>query len=223
MCGRYTMVDPYKVREAMLRDFGVVIPSELPRYNVAPSQLVPIIRSDDSGGLAAENMRWGLIPFWDKSEKPKIAPINARSEDAFFKPMFRQSLQQRRALFPCDGFFEWQAHEVGPKTPFHIRMSSAAPFVIAGIYEAATTVRPEATCALLTTAPNELMEPIHRRMPVILGPETARRWVRPGAMTQDEMAAFCRPFPAMEMVARRISTLVNNVRNDGPEVLGEID
>lgn len=83
MCGRYTYVDPDRVAEAMVRDFGVVIESEVPRYNVAPSQIVPIIHADESGKLLAEKMRWGFIPFWDKSEKPKIAPINARSEEAF--------------------------------------------------------------------------------------------------------------------------------------------
>jgi putative SOS response-associated peptidase YedK len=217
MCGRYALVDPARVAEAMLRDFGVVIPSELPRYNVGPTQLVPIIRSDETGRLVSEQMKWGLVPFWDKSEKPKIAPINARSEEAFNKPMFRQSLQKRRALFPADGFFEWQASSRGLKVPYHIRLKDGRPFVIAGIYEAATEVRPEPTCALLTTAPNVLMAPIHNRMPVILDPEAGQRWLRPGEISQEEMLALCRPYPAKQMEACAVSTLVNNVRNNGPE------
>ena len=223
MCGRYTYVDPYRVAEAMRRDFGVVIESEVPRYNVAPSQLVPIIHAAASGTLVAERMRWGLVPFWDQSEKPKIAPINARSEEAFGKPMFRQAIQRRRALFPCDGFFEWQAPPSGPKTPFHIGFQGGEPFTIAGIYESATTVRPEPTCALFTTEPNELMAPIHRRMPVILNPESARHWLRPGPITLEEFASLCQPHTAAQMIARRISLLVNNVRNNGPEVLAPVE
>jgi putative SOS response-associated peptidase YedK len=207
----------------MLRDLGVVITSELPRYNVAPGQNVPIIRAEESGKLAAEEMRWGLIPFWDPSATPRIAPINARSEEAFGKPMFRQAIQRRRAVFPCDGFFEWQASDFGPKTPFFIRLQSGEPFTIAGIYESATSLRPVPTCALFTTSPNELMAPIHRRMPVILDPPSALRWLRPGPITQEEFAGLCRPYPALRMSAHRISTLVNNVRNDRPEVLLPVD
>jgi putative SOS response-associated peptidase YedK len=234
MCGRYTLTDPDAVAAAMLRDFGVVIPTEInraPRYNVAPSQPIPIIHRDpasDDGRIFAEEMRWGLIPFWEKSEKPKLAPINCRSEDMFGKPMFRQALQRRRALFVADGFFEWQkpapnAAANGPKTPFHIQVAGGAPFVIAGIYEAATTLRPEPTCALLTTAPNELMAKIHNRMPVILDAAVALRWLRPGPITPEELAAYCRPYPAAQMTAHPISILVNNVRNDGPEIVMSVD
>jgi putative SOS response-associated peptidase YedK len=219
MCGRYTYTDPARVAEAMLRDLGVEMTSEIPRYNVAPGQVVPIIRAAESGKLVAEPMRWGLIPWWDEAEKPRIAPINARSEEAFGKPMFRQAVQRRRALFPCDGFFEWQAAESGPKAPFLIRLQGGEPFTIAGIYESATQLRPVPTCALFTTAPNELMAPIHRRMPVILDPDSALRWLNPEPMTREEFANLCQPYPAPRMSAERISTLVNNVRNDTPEVL----
>jgi putative SOS response-associated peptidase YedK len=223
MCGRYTFTDPARVAEAMLRDLGVVIGSELPRYNVAPGQNVPIIRAEESGQFVAEEMRWGLIPFWDLSAKPKLAPINARSEEAFGKPMFRQAIQRRRALFPCDGFFEWQASDAGSKKPFLIRLQGGEPFTIAGIYESASSLRPTPTCALFTTEPNELMAPIHRRMPVILDPPSALRWLRPGPLTPGEFAGLCRPYPAPRMSAHRISTLVNNVRNDTAEVLMPVD
>ena len=220
MCGRYTYANPYAVRELMLRELGVVIESEAPRYNIAPFQAVPIILSEESGRLVAQEMRWGLVPFWDKSEKPKIAPINARSEEAFSKPMFRQAIQRRRALFPADGFFEWQKAPDGrgPKTPYYIRLAGERPFVIAGIYEDATTIRP-ATCALFTTVPNELMAPIHDRMPAILDTEAALRWLKPGPIGPKEFAAFCQAYPAGGMTARQISPLVNNVRNDRPEVI----
>jgi len=220
MCGRYTLADPNRVAEQMLRDFGVIIAAEAPRYNVAPSQVVPIIHANERGELVSQEMRWGLVPFWDTAEKPKIAPINVRSEEAFGKPMFRQCLQHRRALFPADGFFEWQAAaHPGGKTPFRIGLAEGAPFVIAGIYETATTLRPSPTCALLTTAPNSLISLIHNRMPVIMEAAVARRWLRPGPISEAEYAGFCVSFPAEAMAAHPVSTLVNNVRNNGPELI----
>jgi putative SOS response-associated peptidase YedK len=217
MCGRYTYVDPYRVAEAMKRDFGVVIESEIPRYNVAPSQMIPVIRGETTGGFAVARMKWGLVPFWEKSPKPKLTPINARSEEAFGKPMFRQALQRRRAVLPCDGFFEWKPEAVGVKTPFHIKLVGGAPFVIAGMFEEAYELRPNPTCALLTVGPNELMAPIHNRMPVILDAEAAREWLKPGLISAEAMAALCRPYPAERMVAYPVSTIVNNVRNNVPE------
>jgi putative SOS response-associated peptidase YedK len=225
VCGRYTLIDPKRIAEAMTRDYGFEVQSEsaLPQsFNVAPSQLVPIVRADESNHCTVTLMRWGLIPFWDKTEKPKIAPINARSEDALNKPMFRQSLQKRRAVFICDGFFEWQASARGPKTPFHIQLSGGRPFVIAGMYEE-TSLRPEPTCALLTVSPNALMAPIHNRMPAILDPEPAKHWLRPGPITAEEIAALCQPYPAERMTTRRVSAFVNNVRNNGPECVQAVD
>jgi putative SOS response-associated peptidase YedK len=136
--------------------------------------------------------------------------------------MFRQPLQRRRAVLICDGFFEWQASAKGPKTPFHIRLAGGKPFVIAGMFEEVDE-RPEPTCALLTVSPNELMAPIHNRMPVILDPDSAQRWLAPGPITADELASLCRPYPAGRMVAHRVSTLVNNVRNNAPECVQALD
>jgi putative SOS response-associated peptidase YedK len=222
MCGRYTLTDPKAVAEAMLRDFGVIIDSGLARYNVAPSQLVPIIRGGESGRMTAVQMRWGMVPNWDKSPKPKITPINVRSEEAFTKPLFRQPLQCRRALLPCDGFFEWQASKIGPKVPYYIQVDRGRPFVIAAIYEDATELRPEASCALLTVGPNDVMAPIHNRMPVILDVDVARRWLQPRPLSAEEMAALCRPYSSGEMTAHPVSRAVNNVRNDAPECVAAV-
>jgi len=222
MCGRYTLTDPKSVAEVMLRDFGVVMAPEPPRYNIAPSQLVPVIRREQSGSIASSPMRWGLVPDWDKSAKPKRAPINARAEEAFDKPYFRQPLQRRRAVLPCDGFFEWQASGVGPKLPFYIQLAGGEPFVIAAMYEDATEIRPEPTCALLTVGPNEVMAPIHNRMPAILDRDAARRWLQPGTITAKEMAALCRPYPSDRMTAHPVSPAVNSGRNDSPECVAAV-
>jgi len=225
VCGRYTLIDPRRIAEAMTRDYGFDVQSESglqQSFNVAPSQLVPVVRAGESARFTVALMRWGLVPFWDKSEKPRIAPINARSEEAFNKPMFRQSLQRRRAVFPCDGFFEWQASVRGPKTPFLIRLSGGRPFAIVGMYEEAGG-RPDPTCALLTVSPNELMAPIHSRMPAIVDAAAVRRWLAPGPITADEMASLCQPYPAVQIEAHRVSTLVNNVRNNTPECVQALD
>ncbi len=161
-------------------------------------------------------MQCGLVPFWEKSEKPKFAPINARSEDIMGKVMFKQSVQKRRCLVPADGFFEWKRLDEKTKIPHFIIRKNREPFFIAGIYEAATATRPE-TYALLTTGPNELMREIHDRMPLILPREKARRWVRPGAVSSEVVAGLCVPLPAAEMRAYPVSMIVNNARNDVPE------
>lgn len=216
MCGRYTLKNPRDVLSAYRAAVGAL--AELaPRYNAAPSQLLPVLhRAGDAP--AAELMRWGLVPFWDKSAKPRIAPINARAEDALAKPTFKQALQKRRCLVLADGFFEWQKQdpEGKLKVPFHIQLRGAKPFAFAGIYEASTETRP-ATFAFLTTRPNALMEPIHDRMPVILRPEAEERWLEPGPLDAAALEQIAQPYPAEQMEAYPVHRLVSNPRNDVPE------
>lgn len=164
-------------------------------------------------------MKWGFVPYWENSAKPAIAPINARSEEAFAKSMFRNSVQCRRCAIPADGFYEWK-RDVASKQPFDISMKDDRPFYFAGIYEAATALRPE-TFLLFTTQPNELMASIHDRMPAILEGEMAKRWIAPGPISEEAYAAMTKSFPASEMKARPISSLVNSPKNDGPEVLAQ--
>ena len=148
MCGRYTLTNSAAVREEMERITGLSFEEFAPRYNAAPSQTMPVVATDDDGKFRITLMRWGLVPFWEKSDKPKFVPINARSEEMFGKPMFRQSVQKRRCLVPADGFFEWKRFDEKTKIPHFIGLKKREPFFIAGIYEAATELRPE-TYALL--------------------------------------------------------------------------
>ncbi len=218
MCGRYRIKDSDLTRENILRLYGIDLGNLTRRYNVAPSQEMPVVALDDAGAPRAASMRWGLVPFWDKAAKPKFASINARSEDALAKPMFRQSVQQRRCLVPADGFYEWQQLPTGGKQPYDIQLKDGRPFFFAGIYERATELRPE-TFLLFTTRPNDLMQPFHDRMPVILRDEDLPRWLNAEPITPAEFAALTVPHPADDMAARPISSLVNSPRNDGPEVL----
>lgn len=222
MCGRYTAANPVLIGEMCFEEFDVHGPKMPARYNVAPSQMLFTIARDDSGKAIGQEMRWGLIPFWDKSEKPKIAPINAKSEDISAKPMFKQAVQKRRCLVPADGFFEWKKISEDLKQPYHIGINGGRPFYFAGIFEPASDTRPT-TVAILTTRPNSLMETIHLRMPVMLTDDNAKEWLRAGELTSDELSRLSTPYPADKMRAFPVSTLVNNPRNNGPEILAPAD
>jgi putative SOS response-associated peptidase YedK len=219
MCGRYQLKNTQALREAMAK-IGAVTPYEFAqRFNVAPSQEMPVVVN--RGSIEVAPMRWGFVPFWDKSEKPKLAPINARSEEALTKGMFKQSIQKRRCLIPADGFFEWRRISDNLKQPFSIGLRGARPFFVAGIYENKTDLRPD-TYLLFTTGPNELMERIHNRMPVILTEEQAKGWIEPGEMSSERFAQFCRPYPSEDMEAVPVSSVVNNARFDAPECVAPL-
>jgi len=222
MCGRYRIKDAETFRLYVKHFYGIDLPDMKPRYNVAPTQLMPVIAADETGAPRAATMRWGLVPYWEKSAKPKIAPINARVEEAFTKSMFKQSIQKRRCLVPADGFYEWQKMPGDLKQPMDIRLKEGRPFFFAGIYENATEIWPE-SYLVFTTRPNELTAKIHNRMPAILTDEKAKRWLAPGSLSVDEVNSLTEPFPADEMEARPISSLINNTRNDIPECLAGPD
>lgn len=222
MCGRYRIKDTDALTEELRRTFKIPGWVMGPRFNIAPSQELPVVINDDAGKAKIATMRWGLVPFWDKSEKPKIAPINARAEEAFTKPMFRQSIQKRRALIPADGFYEWKRLPGDLKQPFDISLKDGRPFFFTGIFEEATEIRP-ATYLLFTTRPNSLMAEIHNRMPAIITGDRAQQWIAPGPVSAAQLKEFTEPYPAEQMVARPVSTLVNNPSNDSPDCIAPID
>jgi putative SOS response-associated peptidase YedK len=213
MCGRYTLIrlndilERFPWMERGLADLK-------PRYNVAPRQFMPVIRVNSAGETVAESMRWGLIPHWVKG-KPKSEPINARSESAATSAMFRQAMEKRRCLVPSDGFYEWQGAKP-PKVPFRIHMKDDKPFAFAGMWERwreSEDAKPLDTFTILTTEPNELMRPIHNRMPVILKPSDYAKWLEPGRPAK-EVTDLLKPYDADAMDAYPVSTLVNSPRND---------
>jgi len=222
MCGRYRLKDTDVLTAHLRRTFNLPDWVEGPRYNVAPSQDIPVVTADANGTAHLTTMRWGLVPYWEKSEKPKLAPINAQSEGVTEKALFRQAVQKRRCLVPADGFYEWLRLDEKNKVPFDIHLKDGAPFFMAGIYEDAQPGRP-ATCALLTTEPNELVAKIHHRMPAILDPEEAKRWLAPGPISKEQIATLTAPHPASEMAVVPISSLVNSPRHDGPEILEPVN
>ena len=221
MCGRYTLTDPDAVAEAVRALGADPGDAALPRrFNVAPTQTMPVVVAT-ANTRALRMMKWGIVPFYARKDEKPFQLINARSETAAEKPTFKQSVQKRRCVVPADGFFEWRKDADGRKTPFYIRMKTGTPFWIAGIFEDESPPLP-AGYALLTTGPNELMKPIHDRMPVILGREAVETWLKSGDLPPEDVRSLCVSYPAQEMVAGAVSTIVNSARNDVPECVEEI-
>ncbi|MGN7357605.1 SOS response-associated peptidase [Paenibacillus sp. SAF-054] len=217
MCGRFTLI--VSLEELMLRyelDPGHSVPYHRPQYNIAPTQMVLSIIHDGSR-LRLGELRWGLVPSWAKDSSMGSRMINARSETLAQKPAYRLPFERKRCLIPADGFYEWQQTGSG-KRPYRIKLKSSELFSMAGLYD--IWVREDgsrlATCTVITTRPNSLMEPIHDRMPVILRPEDELRWVQRGAADTKELQQLLIPYPADEMEAYPVSSTVNSVKNDTP-------
>ena len=202
--------------------FGVEIPGLLDvRYNIAPSQSVAAVRDSDNGRELV-TLRWGLIPSWTKDLKgPK--PINARSESVASNGMFRGPFRKRRCLVIADGFYEWKKTG-GNKQPYYIGMTDEKPFAFAGLWDEWTNPEGEIieSCTLLTTTPNELVKTIHNRMPVILPTSGYATWLSQKITESSEVLPMLKPYPADEMNAFPVSTLVNNPSNDSPKCIEPI-
>ena len=230
MCGRYSLTT---APEAMRALFGFkTLPNLPPRYNIAPTQQVAVVRTGDrTGDGSGENggardlvmLRWGLIPHWAKDASMAAKMINARAETLSDKPSFRDAVKTRRCLVPADGLYEWRMED-GHKQPFRIGMKGGAPFAFAGLWEFWTATATGAgmdqgdeveTVTIMTTAANEKLRPIHARMPVILPPEAFDGWLDP-ANDPEAACALLIPYPAEPMAFYRVSQGVNNVRNDDP-------
>lgn len=211
MCGRYTLT---KLADLLRLIPWLQAPADIlereARYNVAPSQVMPIVAAD-----AVRAAQWGFVPAWAK-EMPKVRPINARAETAAGSGLFRGALARRRCLVPADGFYEWKGAKP-PKQPYLIRMRDGSPFAFAGLWDRwkPPEREPIDTFTILTTSPNELMGGIHNRMPVIIPPERYRDWLE-GDRAPGELL---RPYPAGEMEAFPVSSRVNSPRNDAPDCM----
>jgi len=219
MCGRYKLeASP----EELAAQFVVEIedPSLFtPRYNIAPSQNVAVVRlKPDTSQRELIRMRWGLIPSWSEDTKMGYSTINANAETVAEKPTFRSAFGQRRCLIPADGFYEWQ-QQGNHKQPMFIRFRDRRPFAFAGLWERwePKAGPPIESCTIITTEPNELMKSIHTRMPVILGSKDYEVWLDPLNQQIDALKALLKPYPDTEMEAYPISTMINNPRFDRPQ------
>ncbi len=220
MCGRFALiVDP----EQLAAQFDVEVPPQMAdRYNIAPTQPVAAVRLGRDGSRELTHFHWGLIPSWSKDTKMSSRMINARGETVAEKPSFRAAFKRRRCLIPASGFYEWQKTSDG-KQPTFIHPADGVYFGLAGLWE--TWHAPDGgeidSCTIITTTPNELMAPIHNRMPVIIDPADYDAWLQPEEKPNVGLHLI-RPFSAETMDAYPISTLVNKPSNDHPAILDPI-
>jgi putative SOS response-associated peptidase YedK len=228
MCGRYgRRADKQRIAEWMqTHNTDVFDDSYLaPSYNVAPQSFQPVVRLDsETGERELAVMRWGLVPFWAKDAKMAFNTINAKAETITTSPAYREAMKRRRCLVPADWFYEWKKLDAKTKQPYAIAMNDAELFAFAGLWDSwkdKETGKALETYTVITTDPNDLMEPIHNRMPVILHHKDYERWLAvadPAQMPVD----LLRPYPAEEMKAWPVSRDVGNVRNNRPELIKPI-
>lgn len=237
MCGRYGLSDDHPV---MLRAFDIRPDlrrdidwtSLLPRYNVAPTDQVPVIFQRD-GERMVESMRWGLIPFrtaamrgrtaLDEKGKSVNTPINARAETVHSNGTFKRSFERRRCIVPAGGYYEWK-NVTGGKLPQWIYLTNAKWMGFAGLYTWWKSPGGDwvPSCTIITTLPNSFIEPIHDRMPVILTKGAYDEWLDPGNTELAKLRELLVPHPSHEMKAHPVTTLVNNVGNEGPELISAV-
>jgi len=213
MCGRFTLAVSASV---LAKVFDLDSPlHHSPRFNIAPTQDVPIVRAGAEGDREWAFCRWGLIPSWATEPGVGARMINARSESAAEKPSFRKAFASSRCLVPSDGFFEWVTTPSG-KQPYHIRFSDRRAFAFAGLWERWGR-GPDNTIdsfTILTTAPNTVAATIHHRMPVILAPESWEEWLKNTGLAPERRNFLTRPFPSAGMEAIPVSTRVNSPVKD---------
>ena len=218
MCGRFNQTaSGEEIAEAFALDEAQAL---APRYNIAPTQPVPVVVVEPaSSRRVLVERKWGLVPR-DALGKER-GFINARAESAASKPAFSEAFAERRCLVPATGFYEWQQVDARRRQPWLIRLASGAPFAFAGLWEPPAAALPGAlpTFTILTTQPNDVTRKVHDRMPVILAPASYARWLDPALRDFEGLREIIAPFPAQAMTAYPVSTHVNNAAFDDPACL----
>jgi putative SOS response-associated peptidase YedK len=222
MCGRFTQAQIADLDREVFKLLNV--PALPPRYNLAPTQDAATVRQRPSGERRLHLLRWGLIPSWAKNPTIGNRLINARAETLSEKPAFEAAYRYRRCLIPTDGFYEWMKTDHG-KQPYYLRLHDGGVFAFAGLWERWSDEghRPIETFTIITTEPNELLQPIHNRMPVILLQQHYDAWLDPANQDVEHLRDLLRPYPASEMAAHPVSTFVNSPHNDGPECVRPVE
>jgi putative SOS response-associated peptidase YedK len=224
MCGRYRLSRRKQVVEEYF-DCASDEPDWAPRYNIAPTQPIPVIRQHPKEPVRQLSlMRWGLIPSWAKDSSGAASMINARSETASTKPAFRDALKSRRCLIPADGFYEWM-RDGKAKQPYCFEVNDGELFAFAGLWDGwkspdGTWIK---TCSILTTTPNAVTATVHDRMPVILDPDGYEIWLDPGMQNVAAASELLKPIDARVMRCYPVSTRINSVANDDAECSKPVD
>lgn len=223
MCGRFALKAP---PAELMHHFGLdEVPEMAPRYNIAPTQTILVIRQpwqQPEARREAASVKWGLVPSWAKDASMGARLTNARGETVAEKPSFRSAFRRMRCLIPADGFYEWEATPSG-KQPWFIRLKRQGLLAFAGLWERwqAPDGTPLETATIITTDANELVRPVHNRMPVILQPADYAAWL--GAQTKaEDLKALLKPLPEDLMERYRVSKRMSNARNEGEACVAAI-
>jgi putative SOS response-associated peptidase YedK len=225
MCGRFIIS---KFPDDVARWFGTTgpLPNSRPRYNVAPTDQVAVVRFNaETKQRTLDTLRWGLVPYWAKDVRIGATMINAKAETVAEKPAFREAFKSRRCLIPADGFYEWAKLDAKTKQPYAIVMKDRSLFGFAGMWERWTdkasgeVVR---SFTIITTTPNDVCAPIHDRMPVIIEPANYGRWLGEEPADPMRVLMMLKPFPAEQMEAYPVGAAVGNVKNDEAALLTPI-
>ena len=216
MCGRFTLfASPDEILEAFDIDTLPVGVSLGPRYNIAPSQDIAIVR-EDGRGRHLGSARWGLVPGWSKEPRPRYATINARVESVADKPAYRAPFRRKRCLVPADGFYEWQQQAAG-KVPHFICQEDRSVFAFAGLWDHWPGEADSFdSCVILTTPATGLMTDLHARMPVILAKSAYETWLDPNIQDAETLHQCLSDCPAPSLIAWPVSTHVNSPKHDDP-------
>lgn len=224
MCGRLTLQISVTELSAFLDSLRLpLFPGLNPRYNICPTQPVACIRQSNDQQLESVTLRWGLVPFWANDLKIGARMINARSETVATKPAFRKAFKSRRCLVLADGFYEWKKSGKS-KQPYYISRNDSQPFLLAGLWESwqnkdEPDSQPVETCTILTTTANDIMAPLHDRMPVILEQPDLDFWLDNQFEDRQQLEKLLVPYAADELQAYPVDTLVNKAANDQPECI----
>jgi putative SOS response-associated peptidase YedK len=225
MCGRYRLS---RRKQGVEERFDTAVSDEsdwTPRYNIAPTQPIPVIRQHPKEPIRELSlMRWGLIPSWAKDPSVAARMINARAETASTKPAFRDALNSRRCLIPADGFYEWQKTGKA-KQPYCFEVNEGELFAFAGLWDrwkdpSGQLVK---SCSILTTTPNAVTQAVHDRMPVILDPDAYDLWLDPGMTDTGTASELLKPYDARLMRCFSVSTRINSVANDDEECCSPVE
>jgi putative SOS response-associated peptidase YedK len=222
MCGRYARRSDKQLIAEYFAVHGPSLPDFGPSWNVAPQTFQPVVRLNrDTGERELVLMRWGLIPSWAKDSKIGLRTINAKAETITTAPAFREAIKYRRCLVPADAFYEWQKLDAKNKQPFAIAMKDEKQYAFAGLWEKwkdRKGVTELLTFTVITTDPNEVVQPMHDRMPVIIPERDYDRWLNVSD-TQRLPIDLLRPYEADKMTAWKVDKAVGNVKTDSPDLL----
>ncbi len=223
MCGRFTLRTPAAqiakyFNTSAQREWQLAL-----RYNIAPTQTVPIVRQSGDGRELAL-LKWGLIPSWAKDNKIAASLINARAETVAEKPAFRAAFKRRRCLVPADGYYEWKKIDAKTKQPYFIRRRDDQLFAFAGLWEHwEKGSEPVETFTIITTDANPLTQSVHDRMPVILNPDEFDLWLDPEFEGKEHLQSLLKPYDDNLLTMYPVSRTVNSPKNDSPECIAAVD